>query len=66
MKDSKKPRATTTAPKPDAQREALDASERQASEQQPESYKPEATDRKIVEVQPIERDDSAIKGLDPK
>ena len=48
------------------QREALDESQREANAQQPGSYRPEATDDKIVEVKPIDRKDSAIKGLDPK
>ncbi|HWH82209.1 MAG TPA: hypothetical protein VNU71_08225 [Burkholderiaceae bacterium] len=62
MTDTKK-----TSRKPAAaEREALSDSEREASAQQPESYKPEATDAKIVEVKPIDRKDSAIKGLDPK
>jgi hypothetical protein len=48
------------------QRKALNDSEKKASEQQPGSYKQDATDDKVVEVGPIDKKDSAIKGIDPK
>jgi len=48
------------------QRKALNDSEKRASEQQPGSYKQDATDDKVVEVGPIDKKDSAIKGIDPK
>ena len=41
-------------------------SERKASEQQPENFKDEAVTDKKVEIGPIDKDGSAIKGLDPK
>ena len=48
------------------QREALMESERKASERQPENFKDEAVTDKKVEIGPITKDGSAIKGLDPK
>lgn len=53
-------------PKGAEQRKALNDAEKAASEQQPGSYKEEATADKVVEVAPIDRKDSAIKGIDPK
>jgi hypothetical protein len=48
------------------QREALERSEKKASEKQPGSYKEEATDDKIVEIPPTGPDSRPIRGLDPK
>ena len=48
------------------QREALMESERKASERQPENFKDEAVTDKKVEIGPIDKNGSAIKGLDPK
>ena len=53
------------APKSAEQRDALNESEKKAS-QQPGSYKEDATADKVVEVHPIDHKDSAIKGIDPK
>ena len=41
-------------------------SERKASEKHPENFKDEAVTDKKVEIGPIDKDGSAIKGLDPK
>ena len=50
----------------DPQREALRESEKAASAEQPENFKDAQTDAKVVEVLPIEPEDSgAIKGIDP-
>ncbi len=60
--------ADDTTPDPDGaeQRRALERSERAASADQPKTFRDEAIEDKIVEVDPIGRDDAAIKGLDPK
>jgi hypothetical protein len=47
----------------DDQRKALEKSEKKATEQQPESFKDEATKDKVVEVGP-DMADSPIKGID--
>lgn len=47
-------------------REALLESERKAAESQPESFKDEAIEEKVVEIGPITEEGEAIKGLDPK
>lgn len=47
------------------QREALEQSERKATEQQPENFKDESTDEKIVEIGPDLTSDP-IKGIDPE
>lgn len=54
----------TSDNRPD-QREALSKSERNASREQPENFKPEETDDKVVEILPIDGSDGAIKGIDP-
>jgi len=56
-----------TTPRPASdQRDALRESERDASREQPENFKEEETDAKVVEILPIEEGDSeAIKGIDP-
>ncbi len=48
------------------EREALQESERHASRTQPENFKDDATDEKIVEVLPVDGDGTAIQGIDPK
>lgn len=48
------------------QREALSESERKASREQPENFKKEETEDKVVEVLPIDGEGAAIKGLDPE
>jgi hypothetical protein len=59
--------STTKAPPAAANpREALNASEKKASEKQPGSYKEEASDEKIVEIPPTGPDKRPIRGLDPK
>ena len=55
---------TTPDPRPD-QRAALSESERKASREQPENFKKEETEDKVVEVLPIDGESAAIKGLDP-
>ena len=55
---------TTPDTRPD-QREALSDSERNASREQPENFKKEETEDKVVEVLPIDGEGAAIKGLDP-
>ncbi len=57
--------ASTGAPSDD-QRQALENSERAASEKQPGSFKDEAIDEKIVEIPPVGPDTKPIRGLDPK
>lgn len=57
---------TNPAKAPDADpRKALEESEKRASATHPENFKDDATDEKIVEIDPIGRDDAAIKGIDP-
>ena len=55
---------TTPDTRPD-QREALSESERKASREQPENFKKEGTEDKVVEVLPIDGEGTAIKGIDP-
>ena len=57
--------ADTTSPQP-GQREALEDSERDASRQQPGSFKDEAMKDKVVEIPPVGPDEKPIRGLDPK
>lgn len=57
------PTPTASAPE---QRDALNESEKKASEQQPGSYKEKATDEKIVEIPPAGPDEKPIRGLDSK
>jgi hypothetical protein len=52
-------------PSPSAQREALEQSEKKASEKQPGSYKEEETADKVVEIPPTGPDERPIRGLDP-
>ena len=47
----------------DRQREALERSEKKATEQQPESFKDKATEEKVVEIGP-DMTDAPIKGID--
>lgn len=58
--------STTQTADAAAQRKALEASEREASAQQPENYKDAATADKIVEIPAVAKDEKPIKGLDPK
>lgn len=52
---------------PDAkERDALEQAEREASKDQPGSFKDEALTDKIVEIPPVSKDRAPIKGLDPK
>ena len=62
MNTSKTPQGGTTT----NQREALNESEKKASEQQPGSYKEKATDEKIVEIPPAGPQAKPIRGLDSK
>lgn len=55
-----------TGPNNEDQRQELESAERAASAGQPKSFRDEAMKDKVVEVDPIGKDDSAIKGLDPK
>ena len=48
------------------QRQALNESEKKASEKQPGSYKDKATEEKIVEIPPAGPSRRPIRGLDPK
>ena len=48
------------------EREALQESKRNASRTQPENFKVDKTDEKIVEVLPVDGDGTAIQGIDPK
>ncbi len=48
------------------QREALEESEKKASEKHPENFKDRETKEKVVEILPIDEDGSAIKGIDPE
>ena len=57
-----------TPQKPDTQgegqRKALEESEKKATRQQPENFKDESTDDKVVEIGPDLKKDP-IKGIDP-
>ena len=57
-----------TPKKPDMpdqdQRKALEESEKNATRKQPENFKEEATEDKVVEIGPDLKDDP-IKGIDP-
>ncbi len=59
---------TSTTKKPgltdEAQRVALEKSEKKAAEKHPGNFKDEATDEKIVEIGPV-LTDAPIKGIDP-
>ncbi len=48
----------------DGQRDALEQSEKKATEKQPESFKDKATGEKVVEIGP-DVTDAPIKGIDP-
>jgi hypothetical protein len=54
----------TQTPSPQAQRESLRRSERQAAERQPENFKDAETDDKVVEIGP-DLQNAPIEGLDP-
>ena len=53
-------------PSPKQQREALNESEKKASEKQPGSYKEKETEDKVVEIPPTGPDERPIRGLDSK
>lgn len=62
-----RPDALTSPTPPDAQRDALRQSEKDAAAEQPENFKDDETDEKIVEILPIEPNSSnAIQGIDPE
>ena len=48
----------------EAQRAALEKSEKKAAEKHPDNFKDEATDEKIVEIGP-DLTEAPIKGIDP-
>jgi hypothetical protein len=56
---------TTPAASDKQQREALEQAEKKATEQQPDSFKDEATADKVVEIGPDVTADP-IKGIDPE
>lgn len=58
-----KPSQPAVAQAPE-QREALNESEKKASETQPGSYREEATAEKVVEIPPAGPDKKPIRGLD--
>ena len=47
------------------EREALEQSERRASETHPENFKDEALTDKVVHIPPLKDEEAPIKGLDP-
>lgn len=55
---------TTPRVTDEAQRAALEKSEKKAAEKHPENFKDEATDEKIVEIGP-DLTEAPIKGIDP-
>jgi|GEM_PF-4420096 len=55
---------TTTSVSDEAQRAALEKSEKKAAEKHPENFKDEATDEKVVEIGP-DLSEAPIKGIDP-
>lgn len=63
MKTNPSNAAAASAPE---QRQALNESEKKASEKQPGSYKEEATAEKVVEIPPAGPDKKPIRGLDSK
>ena len=58
--------SNASEPAASEQRQALNESEKKASEQQPGSYKEEATAEKVVEIPPAGPDKKPIRGLDSK
>ncbi|MED5618442.1 hypothetical protein [Ideonella sp. BN130291] len=57
---------TDKTPKPDAQRDALLDSERQANKDQPRNFKDDALTDKVVKVEPDGTGPSPMGSLDPK
>ena len=55
---------TTPSVADEAQRAALEKSEKKAAEKHPENFKDEATDEKIVEIG-ADMTEAPIKGIDP-
>lgn len=58
------PTPESTSSTDEAQRAALERSEKKAAEPQPQNFKDKATDEKIVEIGP-DVSDAPIKGIDP-
>ena len=58
--------SNASEPAASEQRQALNESEKKASEQQPGSYKEEATSEKVVGIPPSGPDKKPIRGLDSK
>lgn len=58
--------ANQASPQGPKDRDALQQSEKKASESQPGSFNDKALTDKIVEIQPLDKDRAPIKGLDPK
>lgn len=52
-----------TTPRPEDQRKELDESFERSTEQQPENYRGEATDDKVVEIGP-DKTKAPIRGID--
>ncbi len=57
---------TPGAPRAKDQREQLRHSERAATEQEPANFRDVANEKKVVEIPPIDKDETPIRGLDPK
>lgn len=51
---------------PISQREALQESERAATETEPANFRDQANAEKIVEIPPVDAESIPIRGLDPK
>ncbi len=51
---------------PLADRQALQESERQATETEPANFRDQANAEKIVEIPPVDKANKPIRGLDPK
>lgn len=58
--------ANRASPIGSTDRDALQKSEKAASERQPGSFNDKALTDKIVEIPPLGKDQAPIKGLDPK
>ena len=58
------PTPTPATASDEAQRAALERSEKKAAEPLPQNFKDKATDEKIVEIGP-DVSDAPIKGIDP-
>lgn len=58
--------ANQASPQGPKDRDALQQSEKKASENQPGSFNEGALTDKIIEIPPLGTDQAPIKGLDPK